>query len=178
LADASRLLQTQDDPQDVSCSVGFTLKGDVGTFTSAPPVIKTAADLEAVHSVPADVKIVQAIKFCVGEFSEEGFLGCAWRPKGRPKTVIVTPLVGDGIAPFVWAHEYGHTTGLLHRLDKDRLALMTPCDIEAFSQHVTKGECSHFIAGPVTSYPPGNGDACPRDASNRKSISSRRHRID
>ena len=167
LAAASRLLQTKDDAQDVSCNVGFALKGEVGTFTSAPAVINTAADLEAVHSVPADVKVVQTIKYCVGKFSEEGFLGCAWRPEGRPKTVIVASLVGDGMAPLVWAHEYGHTTGLLHRQDKNGFALMTPCAIQAFSRHVDQVECDHFIAGPVTSYPPGDGDVCPQDASNR-----------
>src|SRR5690349_1696244 len=48
------------------CNVKFTLKGEIGTFKSAPTVIETAADLEAAHNVPADVKIVQNIHFCVG----------------------------------------------------------------------------------------------------------------
>jgi hypothetical protein len=161
LADASSLLQTQEDPQDVSCNVGFALKGEVGKFSSAPAVINTAADLDAVHSVPADVKVVQQINFCMGKFMTDGFLGCAWRPEGRPKTVIVKARMGDGVAAPAWAHEYGHTTGLLHRQDKDGFALMTPCALQPFRKHVNKVECDHFIAGPVTSYPPGDGDTCP-----------------
>jgi hypothetical protein len=159
---ASQLLQTQDDDQDVSCSVGFKLDRPIETFTYAPAVIRNADDLEAVHSVPADVKVVQRIDYCVGKHHRGGFAGCAWRPEGRRKTVVVTYMGETGVDAVLWAHEFGHTTGLLHRADRDGFALMTPCQLHAFRQHVTEDECRHFLAGPVSYYPPGDGDACPR----------------
>lgn len=150
LKEASRLLQTQDDDKDVSCNVELKLDGQVTTFGSSPAVpadIKDAKSLEAVHQVPADVKIVRSITFCVGE--PQGVFGCSWRPKGLRKTMIVTLVgTGSGMEGVLWAHEFGHTTGLMHRKDRDGLALMTP-EIEAFHRDVTKKECRQFIAGHV-----------------------------
>jgi hypothetical protein len=147
LEKASLLLQTQDDDQDVSCNVGFKLDGPITTFGSAPADITDAISLEAVHHVPADVKIVRSITYCVGELEKEGFWGCSWRPKGLRKTMIVT-MPGTGVEPVLWAHEFGHTTGLRHRKDPEDLALMLP-NLEPFHQHVTKNECRHLIAGRV-----------------------------
>lgn len=161
--------------QHNKCKVGFELKGPITTFNSAPADIKSAADLEAVHSVPADVKIVRSITFCVGQINTEGFLGCAWRPEGRQKTVVVSitgSLPKMGIASRVWAHEFGHTTGLLHRFQAGNMSLMTPCEIEAYSAQLNQDECNHFRAGPLPSYPAGQGDAC------LSSLSERRNRID
>jgi hypothetical protein len=153
---ASELLQ---DPRN-GCGVGFTLKGQLGTFTSAPAVINNAADLEAVHRVPARVKIVQEINFCIGG-QQNGLIGCSWRPYDRPKTMIVTTrMMGVGIEPVLFAHEFGHVTGLLHRTDADGEALMTPCRLQAFNRLINKDECRHFVAGPAKHYPPGQGPAC------------------
>jgi hypothetical protein len=169
LKHASDLLQNN------NCNVGFELKGPINTFESAPADIKTADDLEAVHSVPADVKVVRSITFCVGQTNNEGFLGCAWRPEGRQKTVVVSiagSLPGMGSASHVWAHEYGHTTGLLHRFQAGNFSLMTPCVIQAYSAKINQDECNNFRAGPVPSYPAGQGDACPPD------LIERRNRLD
>jgi hypothetical protein len=152
---ASDLLQQSPN----NCGVGFKLNGPITTFTSAPAVINTADDLEAVHRVPADVKVVQGINFCV-QGHQTGLVGCSWRPKNRPKTVIVTTqMLGFGIEPVLLAHEFGHTTGLLHRND-EREALMTPCGLDAFNRHINQDECRHFLAGPVRHYPPGQGPGC------------------
>lgn len=164
LKKASNTLQQHD------CDVRFELKGPITRFTSesAPADISDASTLELVHRVPADVKVVHSITFCVGEKREVS--GCAWRPKGRPKTVIVTSqssLSLDGIGPVLWAHEFGHTTGLLHRYEKENLNLMTPCGLETFNTHVNKKECRHFLAGPVRHYPPGLGPMCPKKSSAR-----------
>jgi hypothetical protein len=147
-----------------SCPVGFKLDG-IKTFNNAPAIVRNQGDLEAVHSVPAQVKIVQAIHYCVGHSGE--FSGCSWRLKGQ-RTVIVIPPNTDGIGPMLWAHEFGHTTGLQHRNDKDNFALMTPCPIGPSNQKINKDECSHFRAGPVPPpYPPGLGDVCPPNPSRR-----------
>src|SRR5262249_38314872 len=112
------------------CDVKFELKGPIQTFTSAPAHIKDPSTLEAAHLVSADVKVVQRINYCVGKYLKEPVIGCSWRPEGRRRTVIVTTeSVGalPGIHPVLWAHEFGHTTGLLHRKDANDVALMTPC---------------------------------------------------
>jgi hypothetical protein len=161
LKDASDLLQ---EPPN-RCGVGFKLKGPVTTFTSAPAFINDASDLEAVHSVPADVKVVREINFCI-RGPENGLVGCSWRPNNRPKTVIVTRrLKGVGLSPVLWTHEFGHVTGLQHRNDEDEEALMTPCGLQAFNRRINKDECRHFLAGPVQHYPPGLGPACPKPSS-------------
>lgn len=170
---ASDLLQQSPN----SCGVGFKLKGPITTFTSAPASIDDADMLEAVHRVPADVKVVQAINFCI-QGRQNGLVGCSWRPYGRPKSVIVTAQMQMfGLEHLVWAHEFGHVTGLLHRND-ERGALMTPCGIDAFNRHVNKEECRHFLAGPVQHYPPGLGPACSPSSSTRHPQSRARHQMD
>jgi hypothetical protein len=154
---------------------GFTAFIPAPPFTSAPAEIKTADDLEAVHSVPADVKVVQHISFCVGEPRPKGVPGCAWRQDGQ-RTVIVardgflpglgSPRHDRGIGPVIWAHEFGHTTGLNHRYQEDRVSggsanLMTPCELQAFSQQINQDECAHFRAGPKPPPYQRRNDACP-----------------
>jgi hypothetical protein len=133
-----------------SCPVGFKLSGPVTTFNNAPAIINNGHELEEVHSVPADVKVVQRINFCLGVFDQEGFLGCAWRPKGRKTVIVTTEMVGavPGRHPNLWAHEFGHTTGLPHRTDADDVALMLR-EIKAFHKEINSDECDHLRAGPV-----------------------------
>jgi len=149
-----------------NCMVGFKLQGKVTTFDSdvAPASIDDADGLEKVHRVPAKVKIVQHINFCING-PEYGLVGCSWRPnKNLPKTVIISAdVMMYGFEPMILAHEYGHVAGLLHRDDPERgEALMTPCAITAFNYRVNGAECARFKAGPPKSYPPGSGLACGR----------------
>ena len=126
------------------CDVAFKLVGEVEPFASGrtPHTISDQDDLEAVHREPADVKVVKAIDFCKRESIFEGeFIGCSWRPRGRPKTMIVTQ-VEPGLRPILWAHEFGHTRGLPHRRNPE--ALMTPCTLFGDNLQVTTRECSCF----------------------------------
>jgi hypothetical protein len=137
------------------CNVTLKRDGPVETFEfdSAPKNIRNLDDLDAVHRVPADVKMVESIHFCMGRYSKEGWWGCSWRPEGLPKTVIVVrgmrpgPVVGRDSRHLLWAHEFGHTKGLHHRIDDDH-ALMTPCAIGALTRRITNDECSCFKDGP------------------------------
>jgi hypothetical protein len=147
---ASNLLKSNESDVQNDCDVTFKLK-ELNTFSSAPAHIRNADDLEKVHSVDADVKIVQTITFCKNENRPAGFWGCAWRPEGRPKTVIVANTVPPNLRHIVWTHEYGHTTGLEHR-ERDNSKpldpLMTACGIESFTVLVNKYECDCIRAGP------------------------------
>lgn len=174
LKGASDILQGHtDSAAQNNCKVEFKFKGFLDFPASAPDKIINEQQLDAVHDLPGDVKVVQTITFCVGEPRPDGVLGCSWRRQGK-RTVIVardgflpglgSPRHDKGIGPVLWAHEFGHTTDLLHRYHKGILNnsenLMTPCDLEAFSQSINDDECTHFRSGPATSYGQG-GDACP-----------------
>jgi hypothetical protein len=128
------------------CDVEFRLSAPIQFFNSAPAHIKNAKDLEAVHQVPADVKVVRKINYCVGKKKPAGVDGCAWRAHSdrKQKTVIVTPRIAA--QGQLWAHEFGHTTCLPHRMAAK--ALMTPCTINLSSFQITKKECQHFLDGP------------------------------
>lgn len=140
---ASRLLK---DINGGKCDVTLKRDGEVGTFTSAPSTIKTPADLELAQQVPAYVKIVEKIEYCIGS---PPWVGCSYRPdESLPKTIIVNGELDDNERPNIWAHEFGHTTGLHHRLDpKDQFLLMTPCVIKTVDQTLSTDECSCFRVG-------------------------------
>jgi hypothetical protein len=146
-AEVESLLQRVSSKVLSSCNVRLRLDGKIQTFSSAPSDIKNSKDLEAVHRVPAHIKVVQTISSCIGR---PPFSGCSFRPDTSfRKTMIVTrdpPLVDDE-RPLLWAHEFGHTKGLFHRID-DELALMTPCEIKVFNKNLTKDECTCFRKGP------------------------------
>jgi hypothetical protein len=147
-----------------NCKVGFQFKGLIPFPASLPADITNATELEQVHEVPADVKVVQNITYCAQGQDNGGYAGCAWRPQGRQRTAIVarsqfSSWIGNG--SVLWAHEYGHTTGLIHRYEGDAGNLMTPCVLQVFSVLVSQSECAHFRAGPVSKYPPTLGPACP-----------------
>lgn len=167
LKGASDLLQGNNThiPPPNNCKVEFKFKGFI-PWTFGPADITNDTDLEQVHEVPADVKVVQKITHCK---IDGGYAGCAWRPKGGQRTVIVarsqfSPLIGNG--PVIWAHEYGHTTGLVHRNETRSENLMSPCDLQVFNVKINQSECGKFRAGPVSKYPPSLGPACPAGHSN------------
>jgi hypothetical protein len=141
LENASKLMRFRTN----KCPVKFKLKGPIQTFTSKP--ITDVSTLEAVHSVDADVKVVRRIYFCRNGYDEEGtYSGCAWRPDPLlPKTVIVSTFTAAH--QHVWVHEFGHTTGLPHRID-DEKALMTACPIKLSNWRINQDECSCLLKGP------------------------------
>jgi hypothetical protein len=155
LDEASARLQHQ------NCDVTFKLNGAITTFTGPPSVITNDRGRDAVYDVnDADVKLVQHIKFCRPNMIPQPpyFNGCSYPfSKGRKSSIVThsddattTPLRG-----ILWAHEFGHRTGLPHRGDAD--ALMTSCQ-GLFGQQrlVTAHECSCFRRGPGGCPPPND----------------------
>jgi len=163
LKNASNLMKHKDEFWTNDCDVKFELEGRVQTFTSAPARINKASDLEAVHRVPADVKVVRKINYCLGQYDKEGYIGCAWRAEGRQKTVIVTTFTAAH--HNLWVHEFGHTTCLPHRIENEGLTLMTPCPIKTLNWRINQDECSHFLAGPRLCPLQDPAVACPRPPS-------------
>lgn len=157
LKDASEMLRkdfVSNDDADSACNVTFIVKGPVRTFDSVdtPPIIVDKQQRDAVHKVNSDVadvdfhvKVVKEIKFCrpgVGSFN-----GCAFPIEFR--SVIVLPPGGELPDHILWAHEFGHLTGLGHRHSK--CALMTACSVAGLKSvarvRVNKEECRCLRGG-------------------------------
>jgi hypothetical protein len=187
LADASRMLQKnprQDGDDDVACNVTFTLKGSVGTFASPNTPVVDRDNIDAVHRIDANVagvdfhvKIVKEINFCRPDLPAEPFVGCSFSPPDFRSMILVHPRLhkdaqGRTLSRYpdhlLWAHEFGHLTGLGHR-DDDQLALMTRCPLNTqFSNvsdarvRVNSQECRRLLAGPGVRPPDpvGGNPAC------------------
>jgi len=163
LADASKVLQKdpghEDWDDDVACNVTFTLQGPVRTFSS-PDKQVFDLDVEDVHRVHADVaagadfhvKVVERIMFCRG--TQGNFRGCSFPPQFRSIIVVHPQKHADDVGQRIysvpdhvlWAHEFGHLTGLGHR--KSKRALMKCGGITDVSVRVNRRECRCLLAGP------------------------------
>lgn len=144
LVEASNVLKVDDDfapgTGDVACDVTLVRSGAVGPFSSAatPGTIAKKSDLDAVFAEPAFVKMVTGITWCGRSGS---IAGCAATP-GRT-IAVVHPGKWRGI---VWAHEFGHSTGLPHRgLDRE---LMTNEPLAEDQTFVSTSECRSIVGGP------------------------------
>jgi len=143
LEDASDLLKTKTGENDFVCNVTFKRKGHVQPLADGTPaIINTRRQLEAVHRQEADIKVVSEINFCLGK--EGSFEGCSWPHNlGIHSSIVVHP--GSARANL-WAHEFGHRTGLRHRTEPG--ALMSNCTLRSSHVRVTEEECRCFKAGP------------------------------
>jgi Matrixin len=153
-----------------SCDVTFKRKGSVRTFASAdtPAIIETAADRDAVHSENSDVKVVKAIEFCRDNRDKgQAHDGCAWDPprqgqRPRHRSMIVIPHQDTRLSGLVWAHEFGHRTGLWHRSEADALMTICPLDLDSKipQEQVNRRECNCFLGGPGSCSPPEPAAEC------------------
>jgi hypothetical protein len=143
LTEASKVLK--------KCNVELKRKGSVRLFRSrnTPANINKATDRDAVHREKFDIKVVEIpIFFC--RVDQLGGVGCAWDPppppaKQRPRhrSMIIGNTEDAKVAGKIWAHEFGHRTGLPHRSEKN--ALMA-CKIE--DAEISDKECQCFRGGP------------------------------
>jgi hypothetical protein len=177
---ASQVLQSSSHPD---CNVTFTLKGPIRKFPPpdvpfpAPdePIV-TMDNIKAVHRVDSKVadvdfrvKIVKEIRFCRPDIRHPHgqFDGCSFFPDDSRSIIVVHPkfhkdphnLHGDPLRNYpdhlLWAHEFGHLTGLKHR--RARFALMTPCSLTEVPDNrvrITARECRKFRSGPGAPPPP------------------------
>jgi hypothetical protein len=155
LIEASNVLKT--------CNVAFKRKGVLRAFGSDKPtdVIKplnkigNEDDRDIVHGEQFDVKIVQFIGFC-RESASGGYRGCAWDPspggsEPQKRSMIIKRAIFNQrqalLGGVIFAHEFGHRTGLWHRDGEN--VLMSPCVLEPDDVQIDPGhECDCFRKGP------------------------------
>jgi len=139
LAQASKVLD--------KCNVVLKRKDSVGKFVSShtPAIAKDVPTRDAIFGENFDVKVVGlfSISFCRVEQPDQ--FGCAWDPPSSPKnarprhrSIIVADLPVD-LAGKMWAHEFGHMTGLPHRPEKRALMACRVRDAEIISE--TECDC-------------------------------------
>jgi hypothetical protein len=143
LKDASTVLQVDDDGAgagDIACNVKLSRTMDVRDFASdAPSAVNSAADGAAVHAEDSFVKIVDSITSCGG--IKGSYAGCTKTP-GRSMIVVASE---NGL-DIVWAHEFGHATGLQHR--NAPKAVMTGAPLASDQKYLNQKECDSYINGP------------------------------
>jgi hypothetical protein len=134
---ATSVLQTNDGPGDEACMVKFERAGPIGTFDIGDGYINTPEDWNAIVAIQGQVKVVNAINYCPTKGGYVSTSGCT-SADGKSEVVARWASNLEGI---LWAHEYGHTRGLLDR--SDPTALMSP-DISSNSRRVNHTECLAF----------------------------------
>jgi hypothetical protein len=151
LDDASKMLQKNsghvNTTDNVACDVTFTRKGSVDTFAwrRTPAIINTRAQRDAVYREESDVKIVDTMNFCRKRGGP--LAGCTWPPRaGHRSMIVVRPRPDRPFRHLVWAHEFGHRTGLRHRSEPQ--ALMTVCPLRGDQVQVNRDECNCLVSGP------------------------------
>lgn len=148
LREASRALGADDDGpgnggalDDRPCAVTLARSGAVGTFAEnqAPAVILTKSDWNKLSALTGWVKIVQRVKWCSGPTSKA--IGCGSTP-GRS---FALTRQASTIEFKLWAHEFGHNTGLGHNQVNGR-AIMNQGAV-SYKREVSASECVSYRAG-------------------------------
>ena len=113
LAGATRVLRNRDSGSDVSADVILQRRGDVRVIPG-PAVINSDEDRARIGASGVQIAIVEAIRYCTA--TKPGILGCA--PIGGRYLVLVRR---GSLEDIMWAHEFGHNCGLVHRSDRSAL---------------------------------------------------------
>jgi hypothetical protein len=135
LASARTVLQMNDGPGDVACSVTMSRGGAVTVFADGDGSIDSEAEFDTLYNLPGHVKVVNQINRCDGLIPN--VLGCAQTP-GNSLVVVRTMANREG---SLWAHEFGHNQGLRHRNDANALMHET---LFSTNKRINAGECDAF----------------------------------
>lgn len=143
LAAASLVIQKQDSPSDTACPVNLKRKAKLIALKEKdlPEAIDSYEAMAHLADLPGDVKVVKRIGWC-GYFGV--FLGCAGEGEG-----LMAVVPNDGaLEDILWAHEFGHTTGLPHTAPPLPRRMMLDV-VGADHRDVTSGECAKLTAKPL-----------------------------
>ena len=133
LGDASELLTTQDGSDDVACPTRMKRKGNVATTTAGDGTLDAAGDL---GKLPDGITLVKAINYCSS--LAPNIIGCAQTP-GKKAAFVRYNSDTEGM---IWAHEYGHNTGLGHRNGSNNLM---DSYVGKSKRRINQSECNSFL---------------------------------
>ena len=134
--DASEVLQEHDGPGDTACNVELRRAGSVGVFNVTDGSLDNAFELATVFALPGNVKVVDDVNWCANQFNSS-YIGCGQ----TPGTSFITERFTTSLEGILWAHEYGHNTGLGHNSSSNFVMFRS---IGASRERVTGGECTSF----------------------------------
>ncbi len=107
---SSNVLQTNNGTGDVACAVALNRSGNIAVFTTGDGSIDTSAELSAIFGLAGNVKVVDDVNYCANQFNTS-YIGCGQTPGSS----FITERFTASQEGILWAHEYGHNTGLPHR---------------------------------------------------------------
>ena len=135
------------------------LKGSVGTFIAPNTepdqegLIKTKDHRDAVHRENFDIKVVEIPFFFCRGIPDEFVMGCSFDPLPNAQVPQRQSMIAGNarrslkLTGKIWAHEFGHKSGLSHR--NEAKALMN-CKVEPQNDRITDHECDCIRGGPVS----------------------------
>jgi hypothetical protein len=132
--------------ENPACRASFVRDGPISKFDNKkyPFAINSETDFNKFKADPPSLKIVGEINWCSG--LGIGIIGCSSTPGPAWTVVRYTPVIEH----LLWAHEFGHTTGLIHRDVPN--ALMRPTLYESDTE-INGDECTHIQAGSPPVHP-------------------------
>ncbi|MFN2452863.1 MAG: HEAT repeat domain-containing protein [Pyrinomonadaceae bacterium] len=133
LANASEALTTDDGANDVACPMDFQLQGTVTTFTTGDGSVDSQAEYNAVRGTGGRVHVVRDITYCGG--AAPAAIGCS----DTPGSCMV--VMRDSDEAVLWAHEYGHNTGLD---DTEITGNVMNGTISGTNRSVSQGQCNSY----------------------------------
>ncbi len=137
LDDATMVLMDDAGSGDVSCFVTLARSDSVKVFNTGDGSINTSAELQAIFGLAGNVKVVDDVDFCEGRFNTS-FIGC-----GRiSNNSFITERFTASLEGILWAHEYGHNTGLRHRDTTNNNVMFR--SIGANRTRINQTECNSF----------------------------------
>ncbi len=132
---------------DVACCATLARSGAAKTFGAAGDgldAIDTDPELRSVlNNNVARVKVVRQINYCGS--SGTNIIGCAWTPGNGMALVRMSDLGSEAV---LWAHEYGHNTGLSHATDTKRIMYGTDFGT---NNGLDQAECNTYHAPSASS---------------------------
>ena len=152
----SEVLQRVDSDQDVATNLRLTLNGQLQHFTEGKGEIANCSELEAIFKLPGDVHVVRTINCCKG--IQTPVLGCSRAGQGMILFSDVDHAWTRDAKGVLWAHEYGHKKGLLHRNEGGAIMAkviaethnsVTPCERDHYLG-VSNLPCQAIVASTVT----------------------------
>ena len=130
------MLQTANGSGDTACNVELRRAGNVGVFSVTDGSLDTPVELATVFALPGNIKVVDDVNWCANQFNSS-YIGCGQTPGPS----FITERFTASQEGILWAHEYGHNTGLPHN---PNINFVMYFSIGSNRLRVTNTECTSY----------------------------------